>query len=95
VLGEALMMAVRAHFRARNRWTDKTGSALEQLREKDPEFWSLATRYAETQDIRERISLIRSIIERALEPVGHLVVEYQTPPIPAQFFMMGGQGDPG
>jgi len=95
VLAETFFWAVRAHFRARGRWLTKISQAVEQLRTDDPDFWELARDYAEADDVKKKILLIERMIQRSLEPVGPLIVEYETPRVPAEVMMARGGADPG
>jgi len=90
LLAEAFFWTVRAHLRARGKWLTKISHALEVIREEDPEFWRLAEEYSRTADVKEKTSLLERMIERAMEPVGGLIVEYQTPRIPADVMMARG-----
>jgi predicted nucleotidyltransferase len=90
LLAEAFFWTVRAHLRARGRWLTKISHALEVIREEDPEFWEMAEEYSGTAAVKEKAALMERMVERAMEPVGELVVEYETPRIPADVIMARG-----
>jgi len=95
VLAETLLMTLRAYFRARGRWPNKVSTALRQIREIDPEFWSLCERYGDARELPEKIAVMREMVEGAIEPVGTLVVEYETPRVPAQFSVLRAEAEVG
>jgi predicted nucleotidyltransferase len=73
---------IEAFYRTRHLWKDKLSYMFDEISEKYPEFWKLCCDFNDAKEDMEKVIVLKKLVEYTLEPVGGLVIEYQTPKVP-------------